>query len=504
MIMKLKSLLMLFVLNSLLFTSCNDEMDDYVVVKLSPEFITITEGGETPMKVISAQPTDTSKPVYAIQIYENDSTYYYGLFDDVSKMEIALSTAKTYKFKVAAIKNGTGRGLKMDTIGGENNYYLPNKVTLGNKFIKGNLLKDIDLISSLKLENVDKDFQEIDAFFATKSITIEKGATNIDFLLLRMGFGIAINVDSLTSGDLLVFIGNDTIALNSQKTSAYTIRQFNAALSNFNTIHTNASGYADSILISVKWSGTNGTVIESERKYLFKRNYEKTININLNITTNFLNFEEWGNNTVTDIDGNVYKTIKIGNQVWMAENLKVTKYRDGTVIPNVTSSSTWTSTSNNAWCNYNNDQTIGSIYGSLYNVYVIRNSKNVSPEGWHVPTIDEWRELFNFLGSDSITVGKKVIETGTAHWNNNYGTTNESGLSILPSGIRNYNGVFGGQLSNNDTRYGTIGDCTIIWSSTIDPLSYGNGNHGVYFKEGKAYEIYIDRRFGAPIRCIKD
>jgi uncharacterized protein (TIGR02145 family) len=468
-------------------------MDDYVVVKLSPEFITITDGGETPMKVISAQPTDTSQPVYAIQIYENDSTYYYGLFDDVSKMEIALSTAKTYKFKVAAIKNGTGRGLKMDTNGGENNYYLPNKVSLGNKFIKGNLLKNIDLINSIKLNESDKDYSEVDAFYTTKTITIEKGSTNIDFLLLRMGFGMAINVDSLTSGDLLVFIGNDTIALNSQKTSAYTIRQFNAALCNFNTIHTNASGYADSILISVKWTVTNETTIESERKYLFKRNFEKTINIDLNVNFSDINLEDWISN-VTDFDGNVYKTIKIGNQVWMAENLKVTKYRDGSVIQKVTDGTQWVNLNNGAYCFYNNDPIYKEVFGCLYNFHVISDNRGIAPIGWHIPSDEEWNELANYLGGENISGGKLKAE-GLKFWQTpNLGATNESGFSALPSGSRD---------NSNSGLFYLNGKVQDYWSSTIFD-SESSWRRSLGYDNSKLYRSLADKKCGFSIRCIKN
>lgn len=93
--------------------------------------------------------------------------------------------------------------------------------------------------------------------------------------------------------------------------------------------------------------------------------------------------------TVTDIDGNVYQTIKIGNQWWMAKNLKVTHYRNGEAIPNITNDSEWINLSTGAYCAYNNDNGNIATYGLLYNWYTVVDSRNIAPSGWHVPTDDE-------------------------------------------------------------------------------------------------------------------
>ncbi|MBT5269507.1 MAG: hypothetical protein HOL70_08685, partial [Candidatus Marinimicrobia bacterium] len=103
--------------------------------------------------------------------------------------------------------------------------------------------------------------------------------------------------------------------------------------------------------------------------------------------------------TVTDIDGNVYETVKIGDQIWMAENLKVTHYRDGSAITQVTDNTAWSNLSTEAYCIYdNNASNEVDTYGALYNWYAVSDGRNIAPEGWHVPTDAEWKELEMYLG----------------------------------------------------------------------------------------------------------
>ena len=104
---------------------------------------------------------------------------------------------------------------------------------------------------------------------------------------------------------------------------------------------------------------------------------------------------------VTDIDGNKYKTVIIGTQEWMGQNLNVSKYNDGVVIPNVINNLDWSKLTSGAWCNYNNSDSLGVIYGKLYNWYVV-NTQKVCPVGWHVPTKDEAVKLFVYLKADTV------------------------------------------------------------------------------------------------------
>ena len=144
--------------------------------------------------------------------------------------------------------------------------------------------------------------------------------------------------------------------------------------------------------------------------------------------------------TLTDIEGNEYKTIEIGDQTWMAENLRTTKYNDGSSIPLVTENTSWLNLTTPAYCWYDNDISKKDIYGSLYNWYTV-NRGNLCPAGWHIPTDVEWTVLSAYLGGESVA-GGKLKETGTAHWDPNTDASNESGFTALPGGMRGNGGAF--------------------------------------------------------------
>jgi uncharacterized protein (TIGR02145 family) len=196
-------------------------------------------------------------------------------------------------------------------------------------------------------------------------------------------------------------------------------------------------------------------------------------------------------NSLKDIDGNVYKTVVIGTQVWMKENLKTTRFNDGTGIPLVTVYDKWIELTTPSFCWYNNDSTNKKVYGALYNWYAV-DTKKLCLEGWHVPDDSEWTELMNFLEKPEI-VGNKLKETGTSHWKSpNSEANNESGFTALPGGFRSYNGSF---------NYQRIGG--YWWSST----QYTDAN--VYFwnlryKFGYVYRYISDKTNGFSVRCIKD
>jgi len=167
---------------------------------------------------------------------------------------------------------------------------------------------------------------------------------------------------------------------------------------------------------------------------------------------------------VKDIDGNSYETVRIGNQIWITENLKVTKYRNGDPIPNLTSSDDWTATSKGAYCNFGNDDGNVETYGRLYNWHAVNDVRGLAPDGWHIPTDEQWGELVEYLGG-AVNAGGKLKATGTTQngdglWSApNSGATNESGFAALPGGCRDGDmGIyaFGGS-------FGLVG---FFWSST--------------------------------------
>lgn len=195
--------------------------------------------------------------------------------------------------------------------------------------------------------------------------------------------------------------------------------------------------------------------------------------------------------TVTDQDGNVYKTVVIGTQTWMAENLRVTHYNDGTPIPNVTDNEEWKSLSTAAYCNYNNTTNKDTIdtYGRLYNWYAVNTGK-LAPKGWHVATDIDWANLEYFLGDD-LAIGK-LKEVDTDHWlMPNMAASNESGFTALPGGER-YNYGFD-----------DMGEHSYWWTSTI---SYGQYalQWGADYRITKGGKCSYDVKFCFSVRCIKD
>ena len=169
---------------------------------------------------------------------------------------------------------------------------------------------------------------------------------------------------------------------------------------------------------------------------------------------------------VIDIDGNRYNSVIIGTQEWMKENLNVSKYSDGTIIPQVTDPTAWANLTTGAWCYYNNDPVNGPIYGKLYNWYAVAGihdnnpntpNKTLAPSDWHIPSDSDWIILSDFLGGTNIA-GGKMKTTGTSIWQNpNTGATNESNFTGLPGGGSSYVGTFENSIGKN----------AYFWSSSV-------------------------------------
>jgi uncharacterized protein (TIGR02145 family) len=208
--------------------------------------------------------------------------------------------------------------------------------------------------------------------------------------------------------------------------------------------------------------------------------------------------------SVTDYDSNSYKVVRIGNQLWMAENLKTTHFNDGTIIPLVTDNSEWINNHSPGLCYYNNDETsYKDIYGPLYNWYSVETGK-LCPIGWHVPSDLEWTYLSNFAEN----AGGKLKETGTNHWQSPNTSDNASGFTALPGGYRKLNN---GTFSDIGTRG--------FWSSSS--LGEGHLSMGVRFYGPLVYVLnstndnitkfdlsvalpFSGKSQGSSIRCIKE
>lgn len=215
------------------------------------------------------------------------------------------------------------------------------------------------------------------------------------------------------------------------------------------------------------------------------------------------------NAQVTDVNGKMYTTVKIGAQEWMAENLDVSVFRNGDSIPQVKSGDEFRKAGREAkpaWCYYNNDPVMGKFYGKLYNWYAINDPRGIAPAGWHVASDPEWTILVNYLGGDSVAGEKLKNITG---WNDSYGKNgpyekdarlvstngiNTSGFTALPGGERNYG------------RFDSIGEEGFFWSSS----EFEFDNRYAYYRSidnrypGYIFKANIRKWQGYSCRCVKD
>lgn len=222
---------------------------------------------------------------------------------------------------------------------------------------------------------------------------------------------------------------------------------------------------------------------------------EDTINPYNGRTTSIFNLDKtYG--ILTDREGNVYKTITIGTQTWMAENLRTTRFLNGDLIPEITDSTDWENTNGASYCNYGNTNDPDTIatYGRIYNWYTVNDGRKIAPEGWHIPALDEWKVLENYLGGDSLA-GEKLKEFGNDHWvRGNVNATNESGFTAVPGGYRAGNGLFH-----------QMGEFAYWWTAT-ESKDYINSawHQHVYTFGGEVGGCECPKKMGNSIRCVKD
>ncbi|PWH84915.1 fibrobacter succinogenes major paralogous domain-containing protein [Brumimicrobium oceani] len=211
---------------------------------------------------------------------------------------------------------------------------------------------------------------------------------------------------------------------------------------------------------------------------------------------------------VSDVEGNVYKTISINGELWMAEDLKTSRYSNGDTINHVIDEYEWSVSAEGAWCYFANDVNNGVTKSKLYNWHAVNDSRNICPEGWHVPTLSEYEELESYL--DTIKpineAGNKMKSTGTLNLGSGYwadpneGASNYSGFSGLPNGLRNREGSF---VRIGLTHPGGSGS----WWTSTDINSFGNLNgFSILLTTHNKTLIYQDRRqtSGQCVRCKQD
>ena len=201
-------------------------------------------------------------------------------------------------------------------------------------------------------------------------------------------------------------------------------------------------------------------------------------------------------NIVKDSEGNEYKTVQIGNQVWMAENLSTSVYGNGDSISNTINKEKWISLQSGAWSHYQNDDEYNPIYGKLYNWYVIEDERGICPAGFHVPTNEEWSVLSSFIGEQGFVNEEGIILKAKEGWNdhemlNGNGSDNFQ-FAALPGGNRNLNGTF--------SKMGING---YWWSSSIN--NEVNAWCRYLYNSSSSILCYDDyKNYGFSIRCVQD
>jgi uncharacterized protein (TIGR02145 family) len=210
--------------------------------------------------------------------------------------------------------------------------------------------------------------------------------------------------------------------------------------------------------------------------------------------------------TVADIDGNIYRTIKIGNQWWLAENLKVTHYRNGDGITYAPDPSAWANLTVGGYSAYDNSQNNAATYGMLYNWYAVNDPRGLAPAGWHVPSDAEWKQLEMYLGMNQAEAdragsrgtdeGGKLKESGTTHWASpNVGANNESGFSALAGGSRGSGGDF--------YDFGEYASFQSSSSSSEFGLDESWCRH-LFYANSRIHRYHYSKTYGWSVRCVKD
>jgi len=227
------------------------------------------------------------------------------------------------------------------------------------------------------------------------------------------------------------------------------------------------------------------------------KSVEKTVLINVlpDGTSNAVFNTSLTYGSLTDVEGTTYKTITIGTQTWMAENLRTKSYRNGDEIPEVTGNTDWKNLSTHAYCNYENstDRDQIATIGRLYNWFAVADPRNLAPEGWHVATDADWSTLESYLGGSAVA-GGKLKETTSIHWSApNSGNTNISGFTALPGGRREY----------TDGSFINLGYDGFWWTSSAYNPDYSWYRY-MHFDVSDCYRANFHKQYGFSVRCVKD
>jgi uncharacterized protein (TIGR02145 family) len=185
------------------------------------------------------------------------------------------------------------------------------------------------------------------------------------------------------------------------------------------------------------------------------------------------------------------ETVTIGDQVWMRYNLDVTTYRNGDIIPEVMFDTEWDSLTTGAWCYYENVPGTGTIYGKLYNWYAVNDPRGLAPEGWRIPTHDDWHELVVMTGGEDVAGGNLKVADTLIWWSPNTGATDSIHFSALPAGMRNFDGAFD-----------FLGQYTAWWAEEYDSLF--SFVLWLAYDSAAARQVVLQKQCGLSVRCLKE
>ena len=321
-------------------------------------------------------------------------------------------------------------------------------------------------------------------------------------------YGISNNYFSLSSEPYIAIIipnggeswqlgSSHTISWDSNVNGDVKIELYKASTS-YRIIDTNTSNDG-----TFNWTIPTNYDVYSSYKIKITSISNSSVNGNSN---GYFELRESQTGTVTDIDGNVYETIKIGDQWWMAENLKVTRYRNGDAIPYVSDWLQWRDLSTDARCAFENSENNANIYGYLYNWYAVKDSRNIAPSGWRIPTDEDWKQLEMHLGMSQSQVddnqwrgtneGSKLAGNASL-WKSSRVTSDPefgtSGFSALPGGYR----------EDLNAQFVDLGSYAYFWTSTSSK-TYEAWNRGIRNIFLSVLRTDIHKRTGCSVRCVRE
>jgi len=329
----------------------------------------------------------------------------------------------------------------------------------------------------------------IDGTYSDCTITVTDYEGNVSNILEIPAFTVATNTPDTTAPTVSLIPATITpsgfaVVQSTETGTAYLVNT-DVTVSNLASI----SGAVDNMSNSVPISNANTNTNLSAAGLVDGTYKAYAVDAAGNLSVPSLDNVTIGGQLV-DIDGNVYRTVVIGTQHWMAENLKVTRYRNGVNITYVSNNASWNGLTTGAYGYYGNNTTNRDTYGILYNWHAVDDSRGICPEGWHVPSRTEFDTLSTYLGGDSIA-GSKLKEAGTVHWDfPNSGGTNESGFTALPAGSRLY--------SNGSYYY--LGTRSHFWSSESIGSNMRRLKHDSFTFESATFV----KNMGFSIRCLED